>query len=51
MIKDNYNARVYSPIGQIVSTLATINDYTGEAVREGSNVAYKRIWKHLLIQL
>lgn len=42
MIKDNYNARVYSPIGQTVSTLATINDYTGEAVREGSNVAYKK---------
>ena len=34
MIKDNYNARVYSPIGQTVST--------GEAVREGSDVAYKK---------
>lgn len=42
MIKDNYNARVYSPIGQTVSTLATISDYTGEAVREGSDVAYKK---------
>ena len=42
MIKDNYNARVYSPVGQSASTLKTVLDYTGEAVREGSNVAFKK---------
>lgn len=42
MIKDRYNARVYSPIGQTKSDLKTVLDYTGEAVREGSNVAYKK---------
>lgn len=42
MIKDNYNARVYSPIGQTTSTLSTVLDYTGEAVREGSTTAYKK---------
>lgn len=41
MIKDGYNARVYSPVGQSTSDLKTVIDYTGEAVREGSNVAYK----------
>ena len=42
MIKDRYNARVYSPIGQTKSDLKTVLDYTGEAVREGSNVAFKK---------
>lgn len=40
MIKDNYNARVYSPIGQNSSTLKTVLDYTGEATREGSTAGY-----------
>ena len=42
MIKDNYNARVYSPIGQTKSDLKTVLDYSGEAVREGSNAAFKK---------
>lgn len=42
MIKDRYNARVYSPIGQTKSDLKTVLDYTGEAVREGSNTAFKK---------
>lgn len=42
MIKNNYNARVYSPIGQTTSALKTVLDYSGEAVREGSNVAFKK---------
>ena len=42
MIKDRYNARVYSPIGQTKSDLKTVLNYTGEAVREGSNVAFKK---------
>lgn len=42
MIKDRYNARVYSPIGQTKSDLKTVLDYTGEAVREGSNAAFKK---------
>lgn len=42
MIKDHYNARVYSPIGQTKSDLKTVLDYTGEAVREGSNAAFKK---------
>ncbi len=42
MIKTDYNARVYSPIGQNESTLRTVLDYTGEAVREGTNVAFKK---------
>lgn len=41
MIKSNYNARVYSPIGQNTSALKTVLDYSGEATREGGNVAYK----------
>lgn len=36
MIKDNYNARVYSPLGQETSALQTVLDYTGEAFREGT---------------
>lgn len=42
MIKDNYNARVYSPVGQSTSDLKTVLDYSGEAVREGSNAAFKK---------
>lgn len=42
MIKDNYNGRVYSPLGQESSTLQTILDYTGEATREGTNSPFKR---------
>lgn len=42
MIKSNYNARVYSPIGQNTSALKTVLDYSGEAVREGSNAAFKK---------
>lgn len=42
MIKDRYNARVYSPIGQTKSDLKTVLDYTGEAVREGSTAAFKK---------
>lgn len=38
MIKTNYNARVYSPVGQITSDLKTV--YTTDGVREGSNVTY-----------
>lgn len=41
MIKNAYNARVYSPIGQDTSTLKTIMDFTGEARREGSEDGYK----------
>lgn len=42
MIKSNYNARVYSPIGQNTSALKTVLDYSGEATREGSKVAFKK---------
>lgn len=42
MIKDRYNARVYSPVGQTTSALKTVLDYSGEAVREGSNTAFKK---------
>ena len=42
MIKNNYNARVYSPVGQSVSDLVTVSDYSGEAVREGSAAGYKK---------
>ena len=38
MIKNNYNARVYSPVGQTTSAVSTISDYSADAVREGSNV-------------
>lgn len=40
MIKQNYNARVYSPVGQTTSALKTIVNYTGEARREGTNEPY-----------
>lgn len=42
MIKDRYNARVYSPIGQTKSDLKTVLDYSGEAVREDSDAAFKK---------
>lgn len=42
MIKDNYNARVYSPLGQETSALKTVLDFTGEAVREGTNDPFKK---------
>lgn len=42
MIKRNYNGRVYSPIGQTTSALKTILDYTGEATREGTDIAFKK---------
>ena len=42
MIKDRYNARVYSPVGQTTSALKTVLDYSGEAVREGSSAAFKK---------
>lgn len=35
MIKDSYNARVYSPLGQNDSNLKNVIDLTGEANREG----------------
>lgn len=41
MIKQNYNGRVYSPVGQSTADMKTVIDYTGEAVREGTSVAYK----------
>lgn len=41
MIKQNYNARVYSPIGQSSSDMQTVLDYSEGAVREGTNVGYK----------
>lgn len=37
MIKQNYNARVYSPIGQSSSDLLTVLDHSEEAVRENSD--------------
>lgn len=41
MIKDSYNARVYSPLGQNDSTLKTVLDFTGEATVEGGGAAYQ----------
>ena len=40
MIKGDYNARVYSPVGQNTSDLATIADYSDSATYEGSDVGY-----------
>lgn len=40
MIKQAYNARVYSPIGQDTSDLKTVVDYDGEAFLEGSEDGY-----------
>lgn len=42
MIKDNYNARIWSPLGQPNSTLQTVLNYEGEATREGSTEPYKK---------
>lgn len=41
MLRDAYNVRIYSPIGQNDSTTITVMDYTGEATREGSDEAWK----------
>ena len=41
MLKKNYNARVYSPVGQTTSNMVTILDYSDSAVREGTNVGYQ----------
>lgn len=41
MKKSDYNARVYSPIGQNSSDLVTYGDYTGEAKYEGTDTAFK----------
>lgn len=35
MLKSDYNARIFSPIGQDTSALRTVLDFTGEANREG----------------
>ena len=42
MIKQNYNARVYSPVGQNSSAMQTVLDYSDSAVREGTNVGYQK---------
>lgn len=42
MIKNNYNARVYSPVGQTKSAVITVGDYSADAVREGSDIGYKK---------
>lgn len=42
MIKQNYNARVYSPLGQETSALKTVLNYEGEATREGTTTGYKK---------
>ena len=41
MIKTNYNARVYSPLGQNTSDLRVVRDYTGEATNERDGSAYQ----------
>lgn len=40
MIKQAYNGRVYSPVGQETSDLKTVVNYEGEAYREGSTEAF-----------
>ena len=40
MIKQAYNARVYSPIGQNSSKLINVMNYDGEAYREGSTEGF-----------
>ena len=35
MLKSDYNARIFSPIGQDTSVLRPVLDFTGEANREG----------------
>ena len=42
MIKQNYNARVYSPVGQESSAMQTVLDYSDSAVREGTTTGYRR---------
>lgn len=42
MIKDNYNARIYSPVGQSTSDLKVITDYSDEATVEGGTTGYKK---------
>lgn len=42
MIKNNYNARVYGPVGQTTSDVITVGDYSADAVREGSDIGYKK---------
>jgi hypothetical protein len=41
MIKQNYNARIYSPVGQDSETLNTVLDFSGEATKEDSSESYK----------
>lgn len=40
MIKTDYNARVYSPVGQNSSDMVTVGDYSGSAHLEGSDEGY-----------
>lgn len=40
MLKRNYNARVYSPVGQTTHVLKTVNDYTGAVTRENTEEPY-----------
>lgn len=40
MIKQAYNGRVYSPIGQNSSNLKTVVNYDGEAFKEGSTEGF-----------
>ena len=40
MIKQNYNARVYSPVGQSSSDLEHVMDYSKAAFREGSSEGF-----------
>ncbi len=42
MLKQNYNARVYSPIGQDTHELKTVLDYSNEATRENTTTGYKK---------
>lgn len=41
MIKQAYNGRVYSPIGQETDALKTVMDFTGEAFKEGSSEGFQ----------
>lgn len=41
MKKSDYNARVYSPVGQNSSKLVTYGNYGDEAKYEGSDIAYQ----------
>lgn len=42
MKKINYNARIYSPVGQTTSDVITVGDYSADSVREGSDIGYKK---------